>query len=387
MAAFTDIVTAIQGQTVFITSKEYVPGDVSINRNGITLTPGVDFTATNGLFITLKDDADVGDEITISAFSPNAEPRAVNNKPRFFDKLGFNFDKAKFGDALTVGGTSQEYYENNPIKLKDWEKNLVQTNDSSGYYRNPNTPFLNKIKNEATIIRNVALQVVQANAAYYVWKVTGAYGVSTRELENGTPIPQNKAKAPQLNSLANSVNSLISAITLFQSHTDRISGITESDSEELDYEKGISVGTEVANIANAVDGITDYSPILGCFTSLFIKEDLRAYSYAIDNLKNTNGYPIDANVWSSANYFTVNAGQNIGVLPFTPTDCTNLQNRFDQITNILNTRREHDRNYYNNCVAAVNDYSKLSNFVSVPCPPAIILLRDYIGTNKLKSLL
>lgn len=387
MAAFTDIITAVQGQKVFITSKEYIPGDVSITRNGISLTASVDFTATNGLFVVLSDDADQGDEILISAFSPNAEPRQVNTQPRFFDKLGFNFDKSKFGDALTVGGTAQEYYENNPIKLKEWERNLVKTNDSSGYYKNPNTPFLNKIRNAATTIRNVSQQVIRANAAYYSWVQTGPYGVSSRQLVDGNPIPQNKAKADQLTSLATSANNLIAAITLFQSHTDRISGLVESDSEELDYEKGITVGTEIANIANAVDGIADYSPILGCFTSLFIREDLRAYSYSFDNLKTVAGYPIMPQLWSSTNYYTINTGGNIGVLPFTPTDCTNLQNRFDQITNILNTRREHDRNYYNNCVNAINDYTKLSNFVSVPSPPAIILLRDYIGTNKAKALL
>jgi hypothetical protein len=385
MADFTDVIVATQGQRIFATSQEYVPGEVSINRNGITLTSGVDFVASNGLFVFLFDDADAGDEIVISTFTPNAPARAINTNPRFFDKLGFNFDKNKFGDALTVGGTAEGYYENNPIKLKEWEKGLVRTNDAAGYYKNPCTVYLNRMSSAASTIRSVSQQVVSANTLTYFFSFAGFF--SRRTEVPGAPIPQNKAKSDQLKLLITSAENLIGAITLFRSHTDRLSGLVESDSEEVDYEKGMSVGTEIANIANAVDGIKDYSPILGCFTSIFIKEDILSYSSQIDNFTSDAGYPINAGTWSNTNYYTVNTGQNIGVLPFTPNDCTRLKNKFDEITNVLNTRREHDRNYYNNCVNALRDYSQLSNFVSVPSPPAIILLRDFIGTNKLKNLL
>lgn len=383
MAAFTDIITATQGQRIFTTSKEYIPGEVSVIRNGITLTNNVHFLALSGLNILLFDDADEGDEIVITSISPNAEPRAVNRNPNFFDKLGFSFDKAKFGDALTVGNMAQMYYEDNPIKLKSWEKDLVRTNDSSGYYKNPTARHLNAISRSVTTIRNVSNQVIRANTPK--WTGYGAYG--TRTQIPGAQIPANKAKSDDLALLITSSNNLLAAITLFKSHTDRLSGLAISDSDEMDYEKAMSVGTQIANISNAVDGIQDFTPILGSFTSLFIEGDLVKYSNEIDSFDGELGYTIKAEVWSNTNYYTINTGVNIGVLPFTPTDCDNMIKKFDEVTNLLNMRREHDRNYYENCVQALEDYSQLSNFISVPCPPAIILLRDYIGTNKLKNLL
>lgn len=387
MPAYTNVFTAAQSQRVFELPNQYIPGSVAVSRNGISLTQNIDYVANNGLTVILNDDADLDDEILIISISPDAPTKEVNNKPRFFDKLGFNFDKAKFGDALTVGGTAETYFQNNPIKLKEWEKNLVRTNDSSGYYRNPLIQFINSIENSAAVIRNVSNQVLSANSPYFVFSLPGMFGIVTKTQKDGAAIPENKAKADQLKILSTSANTLIASINLFRSHTNRLSGLVKADSEEVDYEKAMSIGSQIANIANAIDGIKDYSPILGSFTSLFIGGDLDKHSSDIINFSNSNGYPIGPSAWSNTNYYTINTGANIGVLPFTPSDCTRLTQKFNEINSLITTRREHDRNYYAKCSAALSDYSQLSNFVSVPAPPAIILLRDYIGTNKLKSLL
>lgn len=387
MPVYTNVFTAAQSQRVFQLPNQYIPGSVAVARNGISLTQNIDYIANNGLTIILNDDADQDDEIVVNSVSPDAPAKQVNTKPRFFDKLGFKFDKSKFGDALTVGGTSESYYENNPIKLKEWEKSLVRTNDSSGYYKNPIAPYLNAIESSVTTIRNVSNQVISANSPYYVWSLPGAFGIVTRKQVDGARIPENKAKSNDLLALSSSANTLIASVNLFRSHTNRLSGLVKADSEEVDYEKAMSIGSQIANIANAIDGIKDYSPILGSFTSIFIGGDLEKYSNDIINFKSNAGYDIGPGQWSNTNYYTINTGSNIGVLAFTPNDCTRLKQKIDEINSVLNTRREHDRNYYAQCVAALNDYTQLSNFVSVPAPPAIILLRDYIGTDKLKRLL
>lgn len=67
-ATFTETnITATAGQTVF--SATYTVGAVEVYMNGVKMTSGVDFTATNGTSITLTSGATVGDEISVLAYS------------------------------------------------------------------------------------------------------------------------------------------------------------------------------------------------------------------------------------------------------------------------------------------------------------------------------
>jgi hypothetical protein len=58
--------TANSGQTVFAAT--YIPGYVDTFINGVKLTPGVDFTATNGTTITLSDGAVANDSVEIIGY-------------------------------------------------------------------------------------------------------------------------------------------------------------------------------------------------------------------------------------------------------------------------------------------------------------------------------
>lgn len=383
MASFTDFFVADEGQVSFETTKEYIPNQIDVYRNGIKLTSNTDVIITSGLFVVLNSSASSGDEIVITGLTAGSEIPPVYDGPSFMDKLGFNFDKTKFDNALTVNDLSKEFYRLNPYSFKPWEKELIKTSDFSGYYQNPLDETITDLKNKIIKIRNVASEVVIANTPTY----TAGSVFSPPTKIDGAEIPNEKASANTLRVLMSSSNTLIASLTQFKSHTDRISGVVSSETDNPDYQSAISVGTTIAYYANSIDGVDDFSPILGSFTSLFIKNDMITYLNNLNNLKGEKGYPIDPEQWSNSNYYTANTGAGVGVLLFTERDSRELTETINTISTLVETRRFHDINYFNKSAATLEEFNKLLSLTSVDSPVEIVLLRDLIGTDKLKKLL
>ncbi len=298
-SSFTDTLTAEAGQRSFEVSREYVIGTVSVFRNGTTLIPNLQFAATQGTYVDILIDLSEGDEIVITGFSAEPFESETNPGTSFFDRLGFDFDKNKFGSALTVSGYNQSFYSNNPIKLKQWQKNLLKSGVYRNYYRNPLAEPINDLRTNITQIRNTIIQVIAANTPKFI---TSALGTVT-QVKEGVPIPAGKANANTLKVLANTANVVLNSLNVFRSHTDRLSGVVVSQSEDPDYERAISVGTNISRIVNSVDGIDDFSPILGSFTSLFVRDDVLVYSNQIKNFQNEDFEFLPIQNWTVENYF------------------------------------------------------------------------------------
>jgi len=383
MALFTDFFVAEDGQTTFETSKEYSPINLNVYRNGIKLTANTDVIVTSGIFVELTSPAASGDEIVITGVTAEGEYSVVYSGPSFMDRLGFDFNVDKFGNALTVNGLSNSFYKANPYKFKSWQKELIKTSDYTGYYQNPLSETITDLKNQIIKIRDVAKQVIVANTPKYV----GGNIFTPPTKIDGEEIPEEKANANVLQILVSTSNTLIASLTQFKSHTDRISGVTISDSEDPDYQKAITIGTTIAYYANSIDGISDFSPILGSFTSLFIKDEMVVYLNNLNTLKGEKGYSIDPSVWSSENYYTPNTGAGIGVLLFTANDSSNLSQTINTISSLVDTRRQHDKNFFQKSTVVLSEYTKILSLTNIQSPAAIVLLRDLIGTDKLKNLL
>ena len=54
-----------QGQTLFTINNGYQIGKISVFRNGVRLTDGIDFTASDGSTVTLNTGCDLGDDVVI----------------------------------------------------------------------------------------------------------------------------------------------------------------------------------------------------------------------------------------------------------------------------------------------------------------------------------
>ena len=54
-----------QDQTLFTINNGYQIGKISVFRNGVRLTDGIDFTASDGSTVTLNTGCDLGDDVVI----------------------------------------------------------------------------------------------------------------------------------------------------------------------------------------------------------------------------------------------------------------------------------------------------------------------------------
>jgi hypothetical protein len=291
---FKDSFIAEEGQTRFDTSFEYGSNPINVYRNGLKLDPVTDVNLEYGTYIILYSPARAGDEISIIGYSSAGSKGINQDKETFFDRLGFNFDKNKFGEALTVNGLNQSFYEANPIRLKEWQKKFLKSGRYGNYFQNPLATTIEDVKNYIKIIRDTCDGVILACKP-----VRGVFG---NIINNPKIVPENKAGVNTLAILANTASSTMNELSLFKSHTDRLSGVIVSETGDPDYERAIRVGTNISQIVNASDGITDFSPILGSFTSLFIKSDIENRTNQIINFRNENDEIIPIEVWNVSNY-------------------------------------------------------------------------------------
>jgi hypothetical protein len=295
----TENIVANLNQKVFFTSKEYSPDNLQVFKNGEALTPGVDVLITSGTYVELTTAANTGDIIIIRGYTTESVDGINQRKDTFFARLGFDFDANRFGEALTVSGFNKSFYESNPVKLRGWQKNFLKTGVYGNFFQNPFADILPAIKTNLSIIRNTCEEIIIAATPIYTTSILGG----TTLVKPGKEIPLAQAQISDLRRVSNSAVVTISEIDKFFSHTDRISGVKSSVSADPDYERGIRVGTNIAQIVNAADGIDDFSPILGSFTSLFIKDEVVFYSNGIENFINENNEVITIDSWDAGNYF------------------------------------------------------------------------------------
>ena len=77
------------------------------------------------------------------------------------NRLNFNFDTSKFGDAVNLSDSTKEFLSENPIPLKSWQKNelangsITQTN----YFRNPLSQSLQIYKQKAIELSNLIISI------------------------------------------------------------------------------------------------------------------------------------------------------------------------------------------------------------------------------------
>lgn len=297
---FIDNFVANLNQKVFFTSKEYTPESVQVFKNGILLAPGVDVFITSGNYVELATVATVGDKIMVRGVSIDAFEGINPRQDTFFARLGFDFDKERFGEALTVSGFNKSFYEANPVSLRGWQRDFLKTGVYGSFFQNPFSDTLPAIKSNIKIIRDTIEEIIIAATPIYT---TSPFTGTQIETKPAKQIPPEKAQIADLRRVSNSAVVTMSEIDKFFAHTDRLSGVKASASADPDYEKAIRVGTNISQLVNAADGIDDFSPILGSFTSLFIKDEVVFYSNGIENFINANNEVININSWDASNYF------------------------------------------------------------------------------------
>ena len=261
-----------------------------------------------------------------------------------YNRLGYNFDTTKFGDDVDLTPSANNFLNNSSINLSQWQVDDIATSTATGYYQNPYTSVLNNI--------TIVLTGMAANC-------------------NTSSITFNSAPT-QANTLYSSVINALTAVSDFTTHTNYISGIERSANTVLypDLNTALSIGRQVLSLTNKADQTQNNVPVLGNFTSLYIRDDVDSRSNAIIIDSRTLGnslYVEDGNTYSNISVSSINT---------IITDVNSLQT-------LLATRRNGDINFYQNSLAIIRDYQTVLTFSSVGATQNSLL--QIVGTTKLKT--
>jgi hypothetical protein len=264
-----------------------------------------------------------------------------------FGRLNYNFDSAKFGanNELTDG---QKLSLNYPSPLYTWQASDLSGSSVTNYFQNPHSANL-------TLMTSYTNQLL-------------TYSNTQSVTYNVAPIEANT-----LNALA---NNLLIEISSFTDHTNRMSGATESTNKLTipDYQIAMSIGRQVLQICNQVDGIQNNAPILGNFTSLAVVQDVSnsviqlASSAATLNASLTL---VGGNTYSNISRASMNA-----IIATTQT-----------AFNLLNSRRVGDTTFYTNSISLIQDYNTILQFSNLGVNSSYLIKDLNIGTTKLQNYL
>ena len=278
-----------------------------------------------------------------------------------FNRLGFNFDATKFGDALDPTGDLEEKLTNLPSPLLKWQFDAVANSDVSGYVQNPVSNVTITIKSTANSMINVASNAALSNIVAISQNLTG-YVINTGDEFDPVYV------------------FIEGECDKFKNHTDRISGVAETiDASLPDFGSALGVGELMLMLTNKYDGIINNTPVLGSFTSIFVEPDLLTYQTIfandVERVNNSIVLVSDDGMGNVVYGSTLSSSELSGIV-----------NNITQIYNTLSTRRTHDVNYYNNAQLVVNDFTKISQY-SQFSPLKLYLVENYTGTDKLKNQL
>ena len=261
-----------------------------------------------------------------------------------YNRLGYNFDTTKFGDDVDLAPGANNFLNNSSINLSQWQVDDIATSTATGYYQNPYSSVLSNM--------TVVLTGMAANC-------------------NTSSITFNVAPT-QANTLYSSIINALTAVSDFTTHTNYISGVERSANTVLypDLNTALSIGRQVLSLTNKSDQTQNNVPVLGNFTSLYIRDDVDSRSNAIIIDSRTLGnslYVEDGNTYSNISVSSINT---------IITDVNSLQT-------LLATRRNGDINFYQNSLAIVRDYQTVLTFSSVGDTQNSLL--QIVGTTKLKT--
>ena len=246
-----------------------------------------------------------------------------------FDRLGYNFDSARFGSASTLNSAAANTLDliaSTSPPVKDWQIQDLSAGTSgtrSNYFQNRTTTY------NSNMLVSVNSLAVSANAANDSVTVAAAA-------------------------------SLIIKLNAFQSHTDNISGVVVVTSYQVPSYDSLSIlgQQNMMNLTKTDGPQSNTVPMLGGFTSLFIQDKLSAYANQLSTYANTY-----SNTYSST-YSTY----------------------MNTVGTDLNTRITADWTFYLNSLAVASELAFLQELTSVGSTNSY-LLNNVIGTPSLVTKL
>ncbi len=258
-----------------------------------------------------------------------------------YDRLNITF--TNFGEASNLSpgaANSLTFIAENTPPMADWQKsdlangNIQKTN----YFQNPMASNVSTITANTTIIINSG----------------------------------NLVGDTEMVSIGQALNA---ELQLYKKHTDNISGVTIVNSPNVPaYDTASSVGQQIMMILAKTDGmvsVQNTAPILGAFTSLFIRDEMKA---------NNEKIAYYANIYFS-NTQPYGEGYT-NLLP--PEEIANIKSYLQNTTSQLYTRRTGDVEFYVNAVQVMQDYGYMQQFSNAGGTNTY-LMKNVVGTPRLAN--
>jgi hypothetical protein len=266
-----------------------------------------------------------------------------------YGRLGFDFDSNNT-TVFTLSDEAVAHLNSSPSFLpKAWQVTDLAENNTGGYYKNPTANVY------TTLYANTSLIFAAANT----------------DPANNFPYAPSEGY-----NLTNTANSFIITLNQFKSHTDNISGVTalaDAGTSARDYpyrESALGFGKFLIYLTYQTDGVANASPSLGSFTSLFVNDQLEANNTIIANDWITFRSSLNGSNVCNLNGASINT----------------IISHIQTANTLIDTRRNHDINFFRNSAQVVQDFGKVSQFSNMG-PIDTQLANNYIGSDKLVSRL
>ena len=263
----------------------------------------------------------------------------VNNATGVYSTLGYNFSDPN-NDILNLSANTISHMNSMPAFITaNQAQQIVSAGtgaiNQANLYKNPLTNTIQTIWNNANNIIAIA--------------------------------PGTSANS---NNLINVASGLASTCNSFMWHTNRLSNLVTFDGTDTTnpyYTQATSLGKIAIYITNQTDNITNTSPILGSFTSLFIGPQLSANANTITSDYTTYQTGIQNDTLTLAQYALI-------------------KNDLNTANILMSTRQSSDVGFYANLKNMIANYNTTKQFTSMG-ETQTYLITNFIGTANAISLI
>jgi hypothetical protein len=279
-----------------------------------------------------------------------------------FEQLGYNYTSTG-NDIVEFTGDVLDSLQRIPPLLDEWAYEDLRNQDSAvtNYLRNPT--------------KNVTLQIVSTvNSLLSLSSSVSGLSSITTSCRNIVDhfIPGPGEFDPPI-FVKGSSNSYIE-------HCDRLSGLVqpnENTAELPHYDMAIGVGKSVMYLVYQSDGIQNNAPIMGSFTSLFVKEELESDQIVLQSFINVVNSSISCSTSGDPPETTCSSN-------LSPSQVSTITTKLNSVNDIFTNRRIHDENYYLNARTLLDKYEEMKRYKN-PGQSEKNLFDNYIGTERLKN--
>lgn len=301
---------------------------------------------------------------------PNQNPKFTDSSPTssVFGRLGWNFTPAD-PTILELSAGVKEHLSRMPKLIKDWQAEDMRsgTVNIQNYYVNPVAASSQSLVNILQSIRDSIPNRTFVDSDSESFSFGQQYIICL---------------VPELSEIFESANVAKAELQNFIAHTDRLSNKAKINPDTANlphYDQAMAIGRQLFYIVYQTDNIQNNAPILGTFTSLFVKPELEYQSNVMSTYASTIANSITITVTGGETEVTTYSSN------LSPTQIEAISSNVRLVKTFTETRRRHDENFWVKAQAITDEYQELKGMYGGETQQKLI--KDYIGTEELKQKL